>query len=280
MHEKIFNMSSLFSVMLKPFDCHCHLDASCFNQDRTRIIQEAKRELSGVMNCGTDHQSNIASLDLASKYSHFIYAALAIHPTEIVHQNNAKLQQWFDFIEQNISNAVAVGECGLDFACIKKKTLLFEQLKQKQQNWFIKHIKLAKEYSKAIIVHSRWAATKALNLLIQHNAEKVVLHGFITKIQDYKRAIEYGYKISIATNILYNEKLQAVVAKLQPDDLLVETDSPFMFRQQNKYERNIPVNVWLVAKKLAEIFCTSQTEIIKKTNKNVMQLFGIYLDSD
>ncbi len=267
-------------MIAKPFDCHCHLDASCFDQDRAEIIQEAKQKLAGIVNCGVDHQSNIASLDLANKYKHFIYAALAIHPTEIVQHSNAKLQQWFDFIKQNITNAVAVGECGLDFACIKKKTLPFEQLKQKQQDWFIKHIQLAKEYSKAIIVHSRWAATKALNLLIQHSAEKVVLHGFITKMQDYKQAAEHGYKISIATNILYNEQLQANIAKLQPDDLLVETDSPFMFRQQNKYERNTPINVWLVVKKLAEIFCTSQTEIIKKTNKNVMQLFRISLKSD
>ena len=252
--------------MQKPFDCHCHLDEI---ENREAIIKEAKQKLSGIINCGTNRESNMASLRLAKQHKSFIWPALAIHPIYFHEFSKEKIEKETKFIEENINDIVAIGETGLDFAVIKKKEN-FDTLKKKQEEFFVEFIELAKQYDLPLIVHSRWAATKALELLIKQKAEKVVLHCFNAPLKDVKRAIDNGYLLSIATNILYNQHIKQYIENFELNNFVLETDTPYLFKPINK-----PSNVWLVAKEIAKIKEIKEEKVIEITNKNIKNLFGI-----
>lgn len=251
----------------KPFDCHCHLDEI---EKREKIIKEAEKKLSGIINCGTEKKSNKFTLDIIKKYK-FIYGALGIHPIYFHEFDAIRFKKEFNFIKKNLENKkiVAIGETGLDFSIIKEKEN-FEKLKKKQEEYFIQHIELAKEIDKPLIIHSRWAARKVLDILITKKAEKVVLHCFNANLKDAKEAIDNGYKLSIATNIIYNPIPQQFIKNFDIENFVLETDSPYLFKPYN-----MPVNILLVVNEISKIKQIEEKEIIKVTNKNVKEIFKI-----
>lgn len=252
--------------MLKPFDCHCHLDEI---EDRDNIIKECKEKLSGLINCGTNKETNKFTLNIIKKYS-FIYGAIGIHPIYFDQLSDEQFNDEIFFIEQNLNKKiVAIGETGLDFSVIKNKPN-FKILKEKQEKYFINHINLAKQYDLPLIIHSRWAASKVLEILIREKAKNVVLHCFNASLQDVKKAIDNGYFISIATNILYNENIKKYIEKFDIDNFVLETDSPYLFKPINT-----PLNIWLVVKEISKIKNISEIDIIKITNKNIKKIFKI-----
>ena len=264
---------------MKPFDCHCHLDDKAFDKDRQEVINEVLRELSGLINCGTDAKSNKFSLELAKQYAK-IYAALGLHPTVIINMPASEIESQIGKIEKFLAdkNVVAIGEVGLDFAWIKKRKN-FEELKKKQEKYFLKFIEISKEYEMPLIIHSRWAAEKVLSLLLEARAEKVMLHAFNTSLKTATLAIENGFYISIGTNVLYADYMQRFASNLPLENILLETDSPYMLRvkKNNEWvlERNEPKNILLAVEKISQLRNLSQAEIIKKTNLNVDKLFKI-----
>lgn len=254
--------------LTKPFDCHCHLDEI---ENREQVIKEAREKLSGIINCGVSRESNRFSLAIARKHTSFIWPALAIHPIYFHELGNDKIDEEIKFIEKNINNIIAIGETGMDFSCIKKKRN-FKELKKRQEEIFIKFINLAKQYDLPLIIHSRWAATKVLKLLLEKKAEKVILHCFNAPIKYVKLAVDNGFLLSIATNLLYNEHIKTYVDKFELSNFVLETDSPYLFKPSNK-----PSNVWLVVNEIAKIKSISEEKVIKVTNKNVEKLFNMTL---
>lgn len=237
-------------------DTHCHLD-------EYENIDEIIKEFDGIMiTSGYDDKSNIKVLELVSKYPN-VYGTLGIHPEEA--SNNYNL----NIILENINNKkiVAIGEIGLDYHYTKEN-------KEKQHELFIKQLDIAKKYNKPVVIHSRDAIGDTYDILSHYNL-KGSIHCFSSNTEMALKFIHLGYKIGIGGVLTFKngKKLQEVVNNIDIEDILIETDSPYMTPEPFRGCKNKPKNVYYVALKIAELKGINVNEIISITSMNANEVF-------
>jgi TatD DNase family protein len=257
---------------MKPFDVHCHLYDESFDKDRAKVIERAKKVLSGIIDVGEELISNRKILELCKKYPDFIFPGLAIHPDQVWKLTDKQIVDEMSFILDQ-ENLVCIGECGLDYKWEEGEDP--EKSKLRQRDVFILHIELAKKMELPLNVHSRRATGAVVDMLKKHGAKKVVLHGFSGTPEEMKKAVGLGYKLTIGTSLLSTDNKHSMY-KLENFPLstfLLETDSPVLGPVRG--ERNEPANISLVVKEIAKIKNISEKEVIEVTNKNVKELFGL-----
>jgi TatD DNase family protein len=255
---------------MKPFDVHCHLYDESFDTDRAKVIEKARKVLSGIVIAGENPETNRKIIELAKKYPKFCYPSLGFHPTEIHKFTDEEVEEEIKWIKKQ--KPTAISEIGLDFAIIKReKQGAFE--KMRQINWFERFLKLADELKVPAIIHSRWAVKPVIEILEELKPKKAILHAFSGTLEEAKRALKLGYKFSIGNTIAYAEQKRELVEKLPIEAFVLETDSPVASPKPG--ERNEPSNITLVVKQIAKIKKIPEDKIIEITNKNVKELFGI-----
>lgn len=242
-------------------DTHCHLDAYL-------NIEEIINDFDGIMiTSGYDDNSNLKVLELVNKYPN-VYGTLGIHPEEANNDYNLNI------ILDNIDNdkIVAIGEIGLDYHYIKDN-------KEKQQELFIKQLDIATKYNKPVVVHSREAISDTYDILSRYNL-KGTIHCFSSTTEMALKFIDLGYKIGVGGVLTFKngKKLQEVVNNIDIEDILLETDSPYISPEPFRGRENKPKNVYYVAMKLAELKGSNVNEIISKTSTNAKKVFNLEFD--
>ena len=242
-------------------DTHCHLD---LYDD----IEDVVNSMDGIIiTSGCNDESNLKVIELVNKYPN-VYGTLGIHPEDV--DKNYDL----DIIINNLSNSkiVGIGEIGLDYYYTKDNI-------DKQKELFIKQLEIAKKYNKPVVVHSRDSIEDTYNILKEYNL-KGSIHCFSSSKEMALKFIDLGYKIGVGGVITFKngKKLREVVENIEINDILLETDGPFLSPEPFRGKRNVPANVYYVAKKIAEIKGKSIDEIIKKTNNNAKMIFNHQFD--
>jgi len=255
---------------MKAFDVHCHLYDESFDKDRDNVIAKAKKVLSGVIVAGENPETNRKILKLEKKYPKFWHSAYGVHPTSVHNLTDEEIEDEIKWIKSQ--KPIAISEIGLDFAVIKREKL-DEFAKMRQVEWFERFIDLAKELDVPVIVHSRWATKHVIEILEDLKPKKVILHAFSGTVEEAKRALKLGYKFSIGNTVAYAEQKIELVKALPVDAMMLETDSPVLPPKPG--ERNEPSNITFVISEIAKIKKISEDNIIKITNKNVKELFGL-----
>jgi len=244
-------------------DTHCHIDMM---KDIDGIVERAiAKDVKIILNNGVDVKSNRKTLELAKKYPE-VKSCLGIYPIEALKMSNEEIVDEMEFIRINKTNIVGVGEVGIDLKWGKDL--------EKQKEIFGKFIDLAKELDKPIIVHSRQAEEEVMNILKEKKAEKVVIHCFNGKIKLVDEAVEKGWLFSIPANICFSENFQKLVEKIPIENLLCETDSPYLHPEKGK-KNNEPANVVKSYKKIAEIKELDVGEVEKNLEENFNKIFGL-----
>lgn len=241
----------------QPVDSHCHLDFEQFNEDRKEIIEKINDQLEFVVNAGVNLDHNSKTLELAENKS--VHPALGLHP--VYTDSFDQLPEIKKQIKEN--QPVAVGEIGLDHHHITEPR---EQEKQKEV--FKELVELAEELELPVVVHSREAEKEAYNILKEAQTS-VFLHCFNGKPSLAKKAASKGMKIGVTTQVLYSDRVQNIVKELKLEDILLETDSPYLYRG----ERNKPLNVEESAEKIADIKDTTVKEVVRKTTENAEKFY-------
>ena len=256
---------------MKPFDVHCHLYDERFDEDRAKVIEKAKKVLSGAVVVGEDPESNRKVLELCKKYPKFLFPGLAIHPAKVHLLTDKEIDAEISFISKQ-KNLFCIGECGLDYMWAKKSGN-YEETKKRQQETFKKLIDLANEMNLPLNTHSRWASPVVVKILKESKAKKVILHGFVSTVSEAKEAAKLGYKITIGTNISHWTQTKDYLENLPMEAFVLQTDSPALGPVEG--ERNVPENISLVVKEIAKIKKIPEEKVIDITNKNVKELFGL-----
>tara|TARA_Y100000310_G_C20576456_1_gene760661 strand:+ start:425 stop:1165 length:741 start_codon:yes stop_codon:yes gene_type:complete len=242
-------------------DAHCHLTFKDFDKDLDQVIKRFKSLGGGAIICnGSDPESNKATLELAKKYK-IVKAALGLYPSDALKTNVKKA---LNFIQENKSKIIAIGEVGIDFFHIKDAK---EQARECEI--FKQVIKLANSINKPLIVHSRAAKSKVLELL-EAAKVPVVLHFYCGKAEDTKIAIERGYYFSIPTLIVKSKTFKKLAKRVPLDRILTETDAGALRWEGG---RNEPANVRFSIKKLAEVKGVSAKEVEAQIWKNYKRIF-------
>ena len=238
-------------------DVHCHLHY--YNdKDIVEILRKsAEKKVSIIVDNGTNPSSNRKVLELSEKCNE-VKCALGIYPIEALKLKDEEIDEEIGFIKKNKKKIIAIGEIGIDL----KEELEFDR----QKNIFKKFIELAREIDKPLIVHSREAEEKCIEILEEMKAKKVIMHCFSGKMKLAERIAKNSWYMSIPASVKYNEHFQKIVNLVPIENLLCETDSPYLHpeREQN----NDPSNVVESYKKIAEIkkLSLKETERIIENN--------------
>ena len=243
-------------------DTHCHLEEKEY-EDLDGIINN----MDGYMIAsGYNDETNLEVIDLVNKYDN-VYGVIGIHPEEV----NNITDNSFKIIEDNINNPkiVGIGEIGLDYYYVKDN-------KDKQIELFKKQIKLAEKYNKPIVVHSRDAAQDTYNILKDIKV-KCDIHCFSYSYEMACEFVKLGFRLGIGGVLTFknSKNLKEVVGKLELDNFLLETDSPYLTPEPFRGHKNNPSNVLLVAKKIAEIRNLDYNDVIDILNRNAKNQFDL-----
>jgi TatD DNase family protein len=249
-------------------DSHAHLEDEKYDKDREEIIEECKKDLTFLINVGSNLLTSKQSIELAHNYD-FIYASVGIHPHDA--------QKEFDKVEEIEKLAlqqkvVAIGEIGLDY-------YYDEPSKEFQKEVFTKQIRLAKKLSLPIIIHDRDAHEDILDILKKEWTKDLrgVFHSYSGSVEMAFQVIEMNFYISLGGPVTFkNAKKPKEVAKAVPiEKLLIETDSPYLTPEPYRGKRNTPVYVKFVAGKIAELRGIPYEEASRITAENAIKLFNI-----
>jgi len=225
---------------------------------------------------GTDLETSKQGIELAQKHNG-IWATVGLHPNDVDQQPTThNLQQYGELLKE--SKVVAVGEVGLDYY----RTPELEKQK-KQKEIFEQFIELALKNNKPMVLHFR-DSPKGSSGRVHKDALEIlpknivgVSHSFTGNIEEAKEYINRGMYIGLNGIITFARQYDEVVRYVPLENILLETDAPYLTPEPYRGQRNEPVHVKEVAKKVAELKNVSIDEVVAKTTQNVINLFSINL---
>lgn len=246
-------------------DSHCHLDFPKFNPDREETILRARKAgVIGMINSGISLKGNRISLELAEKNDD-IHAALGLSPDIGREGSDKDIEAILAQIEANAGKAVGIGETGLDFQDCKTN-----EERERQTAAFKKVIEIAKDLDKPLIVHARLAEAEVLELV--RGVDTIIYHCYSGPVETMKEIVDSGYYISLATLVCFSEHHQALAAEVPPENLLLETDSPFLSPRRGRNEPAFIVDSIPIVAKIKEM---EPAEIAKFATENARRVFKI-----
>jgi TatD DNase family protein len=268
---------SLPDNLLTLFDTHCHLDTVAFDADREAVFARARASgVSHFLNPAYDLASSQRAVALAQSRQDVV-CAVGIHPNDIGSLNDECLSVLKQLARN--SNVVAIGEIGLDYH--------WDAFPRPQQReGFVRQIALAQELGLPIIIHCRDAAKPAgayedcLETLAEsdsHREGRVLLHSFAGSPAEARFAFEHGWYIGIGGPVTYKKahELREIVRRAPLEQLVLETDAPYLSPEPHRGQRNEPAHVRLVAEKVAALHSLSVEQIAHITFTNARRLFGL-----
>ena len=247
-------------------DTHCHI----LKEDYDNIEEVIKNMEDNIMIVSTASPKDIKEVvELTTKYKN-IYATIGIHPEYADTYNIEDLK----LIEKHLTNKkiVGIGEIGLDYHYTKEN-------KEKQKDLFIKQIKLANQYNKTIVIHSRDAIEDTYNIIKTNKKENIKcdLHCYSGSLEMAKKFIKLNTKFGIGGVLTFKneKKLKEIVTKLDLENFVLETDSPYLTPEPLRGKKNEPRNIKYIAEKIAELKNINTTEVLKITTNTAKNLFDL-----
>lgn len=247
---------------MRGIDSHCHLDFEQFDEDRDEVIERSRRELEMVVNPGANPSHNEKAFKLHKEFPDFVKFNVGLHP--VYTDSFDELEKVMEQIKR--FEPCAVGEIGLDYHHVSDETV-----RERQREVFREMLGLAEELSLPVVLHTRDAEDEVLDILEDYKLEGVFLHCFNGSVEQCKLAQERGYKIGVTTQVLYSSHVQELVKVLELDNILLETDSPYLYRGS----RNEPLNIIESAEKIAEIKQADKSHVLDITQNNSVRFFDL-----
>ncbi|MCL6097386.1 MAG: YchF/TatD family DNA exonuclease [Bacteroidetes bacterium] len=251
-------------------DTHAHIFLPNFTGEVDQIIDRAKAAgVDYLIVPGTDVATSIQAVELSEKYD-CVYAAVGVHPHDTKDWNDSLVEKLEELAKNK--KVVAIGEIGLDyyydFSPREIQLLAFES-----------QIKLALKLNLPIIVHNREANDDVMSLARKYKDSglRAQFHCFAGSIHDARELIEMHHFISFPGNVTFKnaDGIRKVLSRIALDNLLLETDAPFMTPVPHRGERNEPAYIKLVAEKIAEVHKLTVEDVGRSTSYNAHKLFGI-----
>lgn len=248
-------------------DSHVHLDDASFAADRLAVCQRA--QAAGVK------WQIIPAIDIVSwgrikaltqEYTN-LYAAYGLHPLYLQQHNLADLEQlphWLD------NNAVAVGECGLDY-------YVPNLAKDTQITYFTAQLAIASQADLPLIIHARRAVDDVIKYIRRFSPLRGVVHSFVGSEQQAKQLCDLGFYLGFGGPITYPraQRLRRLVQTLPLERILLETDAPDQPLSTRRGQRNEPAYLSEILIQIAKLRQQPAAEIATITTQNAINLFKL-----
>ena len=252
-------------------DTHTHLFSNSFDQDIDEVINRAIKsgvELFLLPNIDLDSIPLMHNLE--SMYPNNCFAMMGLHPCSI----DEKWEQNLKVIKQHIFSReyIAIGEIGVDLYWDKKYV-------EEQIEAFKVQVEWAKKIEKPIVIHARDSLREIFDVLDIMDDDNLsgVFHCFSGTLEDAIKINSYNnFKLGIGGVITYkNSNLDSIIKNISLDELILETDSPYLSPKPYRGKRNESSYLLHIAEKLADIYNLPLSEIERKTTETAKQLFKL-----
>jgi len=259
-------------------DAHAHMeivtDAAFDSKEVEDVIAEAKSvNVDRIVQVGYSAEQSQWCVAAAEKWNTSVLAAVALHPNEapVVPDLEADLKI-IEALAQH-PRVRAIGETGLDYFRTPP------ELRKRQQDSFKWHIELAKKTNKALVIHDRDSHDDVLSVLLEVGAPKsTVFHCFSGDVAMAKLCIERGYILSFAGTLTFKNapELRDAVKLVPADQLLVETDSPFLAPSPHRGAGNTPAQIATIVRAMAVERNQDLAELATILSDNAERIFGSF----
>lgn len=251
-------------------DTHCHLNKEDY-EDVTCVIKNMKNNIMIVSMASPNDLDEV--IGLISKYDN-IYATIGIHPEFTDTYTEDDLNNIEKYLHH--PKVVGIGEIGLDYHYTKDN-------KEKQKELFIKQIKLANQYNKTIVIHTRDAMLDTYNILKEAKDQQIKcnFHCYSGSLEMARQIIKLNGVFGIGGVLTFKneKKLKEIVKELDLKYFLLETDSPYLTPEPFRGHKNEPQNIKYVAQKIAEIKEIPYEEVIRVTTQNAITQFDMNISA-
>lgn len=253
-------------------DTHCHLNHHEGLTPDEQVVRAADAGVCLMVDVGTDLESSRQAINSAARY-HGVFAAVGIHPNQADEATVDELAA-IDLLARD-HGCVAIGETGLDY---------YRDSASKAQQYasFAAHIEIAKAHDRALMIHCREAWDDCLDVLDDLGApDRVVLHCYSGDRAITERCIAAGYFMSFAGNVTFTNAgaLRDVAGMIPLDQILTETDAPFLTPHPHRGKPNDSSYVPLTATKIAEVKAHDLSEVAVQIRANTRRAFALGFDA-
>ncbi|MBP6885845.1 MAG: TatD family hydrolase [Candidatus Pacebacteria bacterium] len=247
-------------------DTHCHPQLEQYNDDRDAVVRRALDAGITMICVGTNIETSRQAIRLSEQYEG-VYTSVGSHPTD---------EQGMDFdisVYEALaahSSVVAIGEIGLDYFHAKS-----EKEHDEQKMRCMRQLELAERMQKPVIIHCRDAHTDMLELLARKPALRGVIHSFNGDVEAARHYIKQGYMLGLNAIVSYSKSYHEMVRSLPLENILVETDAPYLAPAPQRGKRNEPAYVTYVLQSIAAIRGEALEELSRVTAQNARRLFSM-----
>ena len=279
------------------FDTHAHAQFSSYKEESHDVMRRALEAGVNVVNVGTQIDTSKEAVEMLKAYPEGVYAVVGLHPEHtyqhIVDEEESHFrsrEETFDYEAYKLlaSNpkVVGIGECGLDYYRLENQENI-DEIKAKQKETFELQIKLALELDKALVVHCRPSPGSSdayqdiIEMLIKVKAEnpnlRFEIHCFTGSLETAKKFVDLGGMLGLNGIITFDKtgNSEEVVKNISLQNIILETDCPYLAPVPYRGKRNEPSYVKHVAEKIAEWKNISIELVESQTTENAQKLFKI-----
>ena len=290
------------------FDTHAHYDDPRFDGDRDIILNElAGRGIGTVVDVSASFEGIEGVIALAERYP-FLYATVGVHPSEVAElteEHMAKMAEWAKH-----PRVVAIGEIGLDYHYLKEErseepdtvrsvedarlrdrfrteenrdkdalTKETDPPRDLQKKWFRRQLALAKELDLPVVIHSRDASQDTLDIMREAHRDGItgVIHCFSGSVETAKAYLKMGYYIGVGGVVTFkNGRTLREVVRITPiEQILIETDCPYLAPEPYRGKRNDSRYLPYVVRAIAEIKELDEETVIRVTEENARRVYRL-----
>ena len=258
-------------------DTHCHLNC-CPDKKQKEVIERAQKyNVQKIITVTCNLEQIGQCLPITDQYD-FIWTTAGIHPTDLTDNIERDLERIFEYAK-NEEKIVAIGETGLDYYHDRFPHDL-------QAAFFVGQLNIAKQLNKPAILHCRGGKKPGENeqafidliyILEQAEFSNGVVHCFSGNKIEARKILDLGLMLSFTGIATYpeNEELHEVIAETPLNNMMLETDAPYISTESHRKEAGEPAFVTEIAETIADIKGVPIEEVIQITTENAERLFGI-----
>ena len=259
-------------------DTHSHIYDEAFDNDRNEVVERARAEgVERIVLPAIDGESNERLFEMCRACGDYVVPLMGLHPTSV--NDNPRWREELAEVErllanppQGIERFYGVGEIGLDLYWSR-------DWQAEQTEAFRAQLDMALKYEKPIVVHTRDAWEEMATIIEEYRDRGLrgVFHAFSADVAMYERLKEYGdFVFGIGGVVTFKKSALAEVVKaMELEDLVVETDAPYLTPAPHRGTRNESSYVRFVAQKIAELKGVDYEVVAEKTTANAKRIFGI-----
>ncbi len=246
-------------------DAHCHLVPEWYTKDDiSEITVKAKENgVKIIINSAIDPAHYKFGLETTKHDS--IFLSIGVEPTKV---SDERIHEFKEFFNSNKEKIVAIGEIGLDFHWVKEP-----EKRTKQETHFNSLIDFAIINEKPIVVHSRGAETRAIEILKQKGVEDVLMHCFEGTEEQAREISTLSWYVTVPTSTIYRKNFQKILKSVSIDSLMLETDSPF--HSLEKGQQNTPSSIPTLCRHAARILEIDEQDLAEITFNNTKTFYRI-----